>query len=270
MGFPEGTSGTEPPCRRRRSNIHEFNPWMGKIPWCRIWHHAPVFLPRKFHGQRSLEGCRPWGCRVRRLTICTHTHTHRVASIVTISDRACQTSFQRALIYPPSICFANNLWKMPTPGNGLLGAASLFSLCILLSCLSILFWWKGELKSLDEISNLHIDSKLKLLHCIWTHLVYMSWVGLIYSSSEVGTVPQACPLRSFLGTFAGIISWRGVLIISIPSFRDTGVHLCYLIKKGYWKTKVEYQTTWPASWKICMQVRKQQLELDMEQQTGSK
>ena len=32
----------------------------------------------------------------------------------------------------------------------------------------------------------------------------------------------------------------------------------------------EYQTPWPASWEICMQVRKQQLELDMEQQTGSK
>ena len=32
----------------------------------------------------------------------------------------------------------------------------------------------------------------------------------------------------------------------------------------------EYQTTWPASWEICMQVRKQQLELDMEQRTGSK
>ena len=32
----------------------------------------------------------------------------------------------------------------------------------------------------------------------------------------------------------------------------------------------EYQTSWPASWEICMQVRKQQLELDMEQQTGSK
>ena len=32
----------------------------------------------------------------------------------------------------------------------------------------------------------------------------------------------------------------------------------------------EYQTTWPASWEICMQARKQQLELDMEQQTGSK
>ena len=32
----------------------------------------------------------------------------------------------------------------------------------------------------------------------------------------------------------------------------------------------EYQTTWPASWETYRQVRKQQLELDMEQQTGSK
>ena len=31
-----------------------------------------------------------------------------------------------------------------------------------------------------------------------------------------------------------------------------------------------YQTTWPASWEICMQVRKQQYKLDMEQQTASK
>ena len=37
----------------------------------------------------------------------------------------------------------------------------------------------------------------------------------------------------------------------------------------FWK-RWEYQTTWPASWEIFMQVRKQQLELDMEQQTGSK
>ena len=32
----------------------------------------------------------------------------------------------------------------------------------------------------------------------------------------------------------------------------------------------EYQTIWSASWEICMQVRKQQLELDMKQQTDSK
>ena len=38
-----------------------------------------------------------------------------------------------------------------------------------------------------------------------------------------------------------------------------------------WKIlKEEYQTTWPASWETCMQVRKQPLELDMEKQTGFK
>ena len=37
----------------------------------------------------------------------------------------------------------------------------------------------------------------------------------------------------------------------------------------FWK-RWEYQTTWPASWETYMQVQKQQLELDMEQQTGSK
>ena len=37
----------------------------------------------------------------------------------------------------------------------------------------------------------------------------------------------------------------------------------------FWK-RWEYQTTLPASWEICIQVKKQQLELGMEQQTGSK
>ena len=37
----------------------------------------------------------------------------------------------------------------------------------------------------------------------------------------------------------------------------------------FWR-RWEYQTTWSASWEICMQVKKQQLELYMEQQIGSK
>ena len=42
-----------------------------------------------------------------------------------------------------------------------------------------------------------------------------------------------------------------------------------LLSWKFWK-RWEYQTTWSAFWEIYMQVRKQQLELDMEQQTGSK
>ena len=50
------------------------------------------------------------------------------------------------------------------------------------------------------------------------------------------------------------------------------IYFCFIdyAKAGeFWK-RWEYQITWPAFWEICLQVRKQQLELDMEQQTGSK
>ena len=70
--------------------------------------------------------------------------------------------------------------------------------------------------------------------------------------------------------------------------RDQIANICWIIKKarefqkniyfcfidyancGKFLNRWEYQTTWPASGEICMQIKKQQLELDMEQQTGSK
>ena len=50
------------------------------------------------------------------------------------------------------------------------------------------------------------------------------------------------------------------------------VDCIHLVATINWKIIQEMgkQTTWPASWDTCMQVRKQQLELDMEQQAGSK
>ena len=46
--------------------------------------------------------------------------------------------------------------------------------------------------------------------------------------------------------------------------------VCITTSCGKFLKRWEYQTTWPASWEICMQVKKQQLETDMEQWTGSK
>ena len=46
--------------------------------------------------------------------------------------------------------------------------------------------------------------------------------------------------------------------------------MCGSQQTGKFLKRREYQTTLPASWEIYMQVKKQQLELDMEQQTGSK
>ena len=46
--------------------------------------------------------------------------------------------------------------------------------------------------------------------------------------------------------------------------------VCESQQTGKFLKSWEYQTTWPASWEIRMQVKKQQLEKDMEQQTGFK
>ena len=60
------------------------------------------------------------------------------------------------------------------------------------------------------------------------------------------------------------ISFSALLTMPKP------LNVWIIINSGKFFKRWEYQTTWPASWEICMQVRKQQLELDMEQQTGSK
>ena len=38
-------------------------PGLGRFPWRRKWQLAPIFLPEKFQGQRSLMGYSPWGCK---------------------------------------------------------------------------------------------------------------------------------------------------------------------------------------------------------------
>ena len=45
-----------------------FNPCVGKIPWRRKWQSTPVLLPGKSHGQRSLVGYSPWGCKESDMT----------------------------------------------------------------------------------------------------------------------------------------------------------------------------------------------------------
>ena len=57
-GFPGGLDRKEICLQCRRP---EFDPWVRKIPWRREWQPTPVFLPREFHGQRSLAGYSPWG-----------------------------------------------------------------------------------------------------------------------------------------------------------------------------------------------------------------
>ena len=77
MGFPGCTSGKESACQCRRHRRRGSDPWIRKIPCSRKWQPTPVFLLGKFHGQKSLVGYSPWGCKEWDEHTHTHTHTHR-------------------------------------------------------------------------------------------------------------------------------------------------------------------------------------------------
>ena len=59
LDFPGGSNVKESACQCRR---HTFDPWVRKISWGRR-KNTPVFLPEKFHGQRSLKGYSSWYCK---------------------------------------------------------------------------------------------------------------------------------------------------------------------------------------------------------------
>ena len=62
-GYFSGSEGKESTCQCNRLG---FDPWVLKIPRRREWQPTPVFLPGKFHGQRSLVGYSPWGSQRSR------------------------------------------------------------------------------------------------------------------------------------------------------------------------------------------------------------
>ena len=71
-----GASGKEPACQCTRHRRPGFSPWAEKIPWRRSWQSTPVFLPGESHGQRSLVGYSPWGCKgLDKTEITLHAHT---------------------------------------------------------------------------------------------------------------------------------------------------------------------------------------------------
>ena len=65
LGFPGGLHGKESACNCWRPG---FDPCIGKIPWRREWQATPVFLPGESHGQKSLVGYSPWGCKESDMT----------------------------------------------------------------------------------------------------------------------------------------------------------------------------------------------------------
>ena len=67
-GRPRWLSGKESTWQFRKHRRRGFNPWVRMIPWSRKQQPTPIFLPGKFHGERSLVGYSPWGHKESDMT----------------------------------------------------------------------------------------------------------------------------------------------------------------------------------------------------------
>ena len=76
LGIPRWFSAKESACQCRRRRSHGFDPLVGKVSWRRKWQPTPIFLPGKFHGERSLASCSPWGRKGSDTTEHVPIHAH--------------------------------------------------------------------------------------------------------------------------------------------------------------------------------------------------
>ena len=131
-------------------------------------------------------------------------------------------------------------------------------------------WSKAERKTPIQYTNTYIRASNVMLKILQARLQQ-------YMNRELPDIQAG--FRKGRGTSDQIanIHW----IIKKAREFQKNIYLCFtdyakafdcVDKYKLWKILKEMgiQITWPASWEICMQVMNQQLELDMEQQTGSK
>ena len=136
----------------RKTQEMQVDPWVRKIPWRRAWLSTPVLLPGKFHGQRSLTGCRPWGHKeldmTEQLSLHFMTHSH---SPFAVAFRSVSTGTSLLLKSERLMGSASELWfllflhkisflyKDYAPWNQKNRILSLFSVC-----LDIYMWLSGQ------------------------------------------------------------------------------------------------------------------------------
>ena len=92
-----------------------FDFWVGKIPWRRKWQPAPVSLPGKFHGRRSLAGYSPWGHKESDMT--EQFHFHRIL----VPQPGTEPRPMAVKAWSP------NHWTEPHTGHTLLSGRSSFN-----------------------------------------------------------------------------------------------------------------------------------------------
>ena len=147
-----------------------FDPWIRKMPWRRKWQPTPVFLPGKSHGQRSLVGYSPPGCKKLDTTEWLNSNiTIRLQNILV------------CLLPDPLLC-------QLCCGHSTKGASPLFRLFKFFSRSGTNDSCRGSLSPSKDLSLAQVELKLHLLNeafpnstmsanaywallCVWASLV---------------------------------------------------------------------------------------------------
>ena len=82
---------------------------VGKILWSRKRQPIPVFLPGKYHGQKSLAGYNPWGHKASDTIERARTHTHTHAHTYTHTHTHTPLSLKQIQHFPRYAC-SSWLW----------------------------------------------------------------------------------------------------------------------------------------------------------------
>ena len=110
--LPKHCGHKESTCQCRR---HKFHPWVRKISWRRKWQPTSVFLPGKFHGQRSLVGYSPGGRKELDMTEISlapaprlpHVMLSNILSgkisemVLALTDHSGETTWKGQLVWRP-------------------------------------------------------------------------------------------------------------------------------------------------------------------------
>ena len=96
-----------------------------RIPWRRKWYPAPVVLPGKHHGQRSLAGCSPWSPKKLYMTQLLRTQSGENKQEYATSWPLLELGMA-SFVYLP-----RNHMKLYLSGQPVVGRGILWSECIL-------------------------------------------------------------------------------------------------------------------------------------------
>ena len=115
-------------------------PGLGKIPWRRKRQPTPVFLPGKFHGQRSLAGYSPWGCKESDVT-------ERLTFIFRVDPSQNMQSYHCVLKLPEMISFTQTYCQV----HGFHFAVNFQALLL------FLFWYIAFLNHINHLPEFQIQ-----------------------------------------------------------------------------------------------------------------